>query len=160
MSQDTHTERLSPWENWVSNGRRHAGRLFAGTVWSWANAIKWTGYTVLALLIGIIVYLYFLDWNTMRGPVSRYVSHRLGREVHINGDLQVHLFSWTPSMSASGVTIGNPDKQRNTVRNTFFNWLRQDQSAAFAWVQSANTIAPELRTELVDAAEKRRTGGK
>jgi len=109
MSQDAHTERLSPWENWVSNGTRHAGRLFAGTVWSWANAIKWTGYTVLALLIGIIVYLYFLDWNTMRGPVSRYVSHRLGREVHINGDLQVHLFSWTPSMSASGVTIGNPD---------------------------------------------------
>jgi len=109
MSQGGHTEQLSPWGVWASNGARHAGRLFAGTVWSWANAIKWTGYAILALLIGIIVYLYFLDWNTMRGPVSRYVSHRLGREVHINGDLKVHLFSWTPSMSAAGVTIGNPD---------------------------------------------------
>ena len=54
MSQNGHTERLSPWEMWVATGTRHAGRMFTGTVWSWANAIKWTGYTVLALLIGII----------------------------------------------------------------------------------------------------------
>ncbi len=79
MSQGGHTEQLSPWGMLgLRMLVRHAGRLFAGTVWSWTNVIKWTGYTILALLIGIIVWLYFLDWNTMRGPVSRYVSHRLG----------------------------------------------------------------------------------
>jgi hypothetical protein len=40
--------------------------------------------------------------------VSRYLSHRLGREVHITGDLDVHLFSLTPHASVSGLTVANP----------------------------------------------------
>ncbi|HEX2592519.1 MAG TPA: AsmA family protein, partial [Rhizomicrobium sp.] len=59
----------------------------------------------LALLIFLLL---TLDWDTMRGPVSRFVSARMGREVHINGHLRVHLFSWQPWLTAEKITVGNP----------------------------------------------------
>jgi AsmA family protein len=90
--------------------RAHAvlRRRFAGYRWSWIAFLEWAGALLIALIIGAIAWLYFLDWNTMRGPVGRYVSHRLGREVRIVGDLKVHLFSRTPSVSADNVQIVNP----------------------------------------------------
>ncbi|MBV9418948.1 MAG: AsmA family protein [Alphaproteobacteria bacterium] len=77
--------------------------------WTPANVLASIAGGLIALLCAAILWLYFLDWNTMRGPVSRYASMRLGREVHINGNLKVHLFSFTPRVSASGVTVANPD---------------------------------------------------
>ncbi len=70
---------------------------------------KWTAATLVALLLGAVVTLYFLDWNQMRGPVSRYLSHRMGREVRIDGDLKVELFRFQPRIDARGIFIGNPD---------------------------------------------------
>ena len=84
--------------------RRHWDRF----QWSWPAFFRWSLAIIVSLLLGLLIYLYFLDWNTMRGPVGRYVSHRLGREVRIEGDLKVHLFSWTPSFSAEHVTVANP----------------------------------------------------
>ncbi|HEX4302444.1 MAG TPA: AsmA family protein [Rhizomicrobium sp.] len=82
--------------------------LFA-TDWTLGRIVKWTAVALVALLAAAILWLYFLDWNTMRGPVSRYASARLGRTVHIDGNLDVHLFSFTPRVSASNVRIDNPD---------------------------------------------------
>src|ERR1700754_194112 len=76
--------------------------------WSWTAFLEWFVGLLLLVILGALLWLYFLDWNTMRGPVGRYVSGRLGREVKIDGDLKVHLFSWTPSLSAERVTIANP----------------------------------------------------
>lgn len=45
----------------------------------------------------------------MRGPVSRFATARLGREVHIDGNLRVHLFTWEPWLTAERVTVANPD---------------------------------------------------
>lgn len=70
--------------------------------------LRWLITIAIALIVAFFIALYFLDWNKMRGPVSTYVSARLGRPFAINGDLRVHLFSWTPSVSAQGVTVGNP----------------------------------------------------
>jgi uncharacterized protein involved in outer membrane biogenesis len=75
---------------------------------SWGGLLRWTGVTLLALLIAILVTLYFLDWNQMRGPVARYLSHRTGREVRIDGNLAVKLFTWQPSVDAAGIYVGNP----------------------------------------------------
>jgi AsmA family protein len=141
---------------WVSTGARHAGRLFAGTVWSWANVIKWTGYTVLALLIGVIAYLYFLDWNTMRGPVSRYVSQRLGREVRIHGELRVHLFSWTPSMSASGITIANPEWVKEPLAG---NIGRLTASVRLLPLLRGKTILPSVEIDRPDISVVRNANG-
>ena len=75
---------------------------------TWAGFFKWSGITLAAVLFAAIVTLYFLDWNQMRGPVGRYLSHRTGREVRIDGNLTVKLFSWQPSVDAGGVYVGNP----------------------------------------------------
>ena len=43
---------------------------------------------IVAVLVLVVV---FFPWNALRGPVASYFSHRLHREVTINGDLRVHL---------------------------------------------------------------------
>jgi hypothetical protein len=73
--------------------------------------LVWTtriGVAIVVILVSAVAALYFLDWNTMRGPVSRYLSHRLGREVRINGNLRVNLFSWQPHVDLGGLWIANP----------------------------------------------------
>ncbi|MEJ0041469.1 MAG: AsmA family protein [Rhizomicrobium sp.] len=85
----------------------HAALL--GTEWTWLRILTWTAGVLIALIVAAVVWLYFLDWNTMRGPVARYASMRLGRPVRIDGDLDVHLFSLEPSVSVSGLKVANPD---------------------------------------------------
>jgi uncharacterized protein involved in outer membrane biogenesis len=75
---------------------------------TWSGFFRWTGIALLAVLIAAIITLYFLDWNQMRGPVGRYLSHRTGREVRIDGNLAVKLFRWQPSVDAGGLYVGNP----------------------------------------------------
>ena len=70
--------------------------------------VRWTGTLLVALIAAAFLALYFLDWNSMRGPIARYASHRLGREVRIEGDLHVHLFTWQPRVDAGGIWIANP----------------------------------------------------
>lgn len=75
---------------------------------TWNGFFKWSGITILALLVAALVTLYFLDWNQMRGPIGRYLSHQTGREVRIDGDLKVKLFSLQPSIDVGGLFVGNP----------------------------------------------------
>src|SRR5579859_5090356 len=75
---------------------------------TWGGFFRWTGITLFALLFAGLVTLYFLDWNQMRGPIGRYLSHRTGREVRIDGNLSVKLFTWQPSVDAAGIYVGNP----------------------------------------------------
>jgi hypothetical protein len=60
----------------------------------------------LALLIAVLVAIW--DWNWFRGPLARYASARMHREVTIAGDLNVHPFSWNPTATVAGVHIANP----------------------------------------------------
>jgi AsmA family protein len=75
---------------------------------TWRGFFKWTATTLLGIVIGALFALYFLDWNQMRAPIGRWLSHRTGREVRIDGNLAVKLFSWQPSAEAGGIYIGNP----------------------------------------------------
>lgn len=61
---------------------------------------------VLAAILLLTVFL--MDWNLLRGPVSRMASTRLGRPVRIEGQLDVRLTSLTPTVSVGGLDIGNP----------------------------------------------------
>ena len=58
--------------------------------------LRWIGIAAGVLVLGIIAVIAFADWNDLRGPIARIVSARIGRPVHITGDLQVHLLSLTP----------------------------------------------------------------
>ncbi len=80
------------------------------------NVLYWTGVVIAAVLLAAILTLYFLDWNTMRGPIGRYASARTGHEVRIDGDLKVQLFRLQPHVDVGGLYIGNPA------------WLSQDKT--------------------------------
>src|SRR5690348_17325150 len=83
---------------------------------TWRGFFKWSGITLLAILFAALVTLYFLDWNQMRGPIGRYLSHRTGREVRIDGNLSVKLFSWQPRIQAGSLYVGNPQWAKNLAQ--------------------------------------------
>ncbi|HWF64069.1 MAG TPA: AsmA family protein [Rhizomicrobium sp.] len=70
--------------------------------------LRWSITVVVAFLVAILVTLYFLDWNTVRGPISNYLSRSSGREIRIMGDLKVDLFRRQPHIAVNDLTIGNP----------------------------------------------------
>src|SRR5580704_6941112 len=76
-----------------------------------ATVLKWTGIVVGALLVVLLVTLAVLDANAdaLRGPIARLASAHLGRAVHIDGRLQLHLLSWTPRVVVNQLRIANPD---------------------------------------------------
>jgi uncharacterized protein involved in outer membrane biogenesis len=61
------------------------------------------------LTVAIVVFLVIFDWNWFRGPLGRFASARLDREVVITGDLRVHPWSFSPKVEALGVRIAQPD---------------------------------------------------
>ena len=81
---------------------------FQGTRFTWGGFARWSAIVAVSLVIGALVTLYFLDWNSMRGPISRYASAQAGREVRIDGPLKVDLFRLQPHVEIGGLFIGNP----------------------------------------------------
>ena len=67
---------------------------------------------VTALLITAVIILaalaVALDAGYFRGPLVGYLERSTGRKITVSGPLQVHLLSRHPSVSAQGVTVGNP----------------------------------------------------
>ncbi len=70
------------------------------------------------LLALIVVFLVLFQWNWLRGPIGNWASARYDREIQLNGDLDVNLFSWTPSAHIRDLRVGGPDwaLQRDTLR--------------------------------------------
>lgn len=66
----------------------------------------------LAVIAVIVVFLMLFDWNWLRGPIGRWASARYDREIVLQGDLDVKLFSWTPSAHVRRVRVGGPDWAR------------------------------------------------
>lgn len=61
------------------------------------------------LFAAIVIFLVIFDWNWLRGPIGRYASAQLQREVVIAGDLRVHPWSFSPKAEAYNLRIGQPD---------------------------------------------------
>lgn len=66
------------------------------------------GGTVLLLAL-LLLFLALFQWNWLRGPIGNWASAKYDREIALNGDLDVNLFSWTPSAQVRGLRIGGPD---------------------------------------------------
>ena len=82
----------------VYGGLRHPGRPEAFAA----------GGTVLLLLL-FVLFLALFQWNWLRGPIASWASAKYDREIELNGDLDVNLFSLTPSAQVRGLRIGGPD---------------------------------------------------
>jgi len=104
---------------------------------TWRGFFKWTATTLLGLIVGALFALYFLDWNQMRGPIGRWLSAKTGREVRIDGNLAVKLFSWQPSAEAADIYVGNP------------SWVGAKQAAAVKDFRIEIRLMPLFRGELV-----------
>src|SRR5262245_58265301 len=68
------------------------------------SILKWTGISLAVFLIAILVLVSLVD---LKPPLERLVSARLHRTVEITGELDVHPWSWSPTLTAAGVRIGN-----------------------------------------------------
>src|SRR5258706_433805 len=70
------------------------------------RALKWAGGIFLGLILLTVVVVALFDWNWLREPLARRISHATGRTFSINGDLDVHL-SLPPRVIANDVVLGN-----------------------------------------------------
>ncbi len=101
------------WRDWVRendpvyNGFRRPG-----------GPEKWAGGVALIIVAVVVIFLILFDWNWLRGPIGRWASAEYDREIQLNGDLDVNLFSWTPSARIRDVRIGGPEwaRQRDTLK--------------------------------------------
>lgn len=81
----------------------------------WRTFLKWTGIALAASIVGLAATLAFVDGNALRGPISRFASARLHRDVQME-HLQLHLWSAMPRARIGNLTIANPDwEQRRTM---------------------------------------------
>ena len=64
------------------------------------------------LIVVLVVCVYFFPWDTLRGPINRYVSGQLGRRFEITRNLSVHL-GRTTTVRAEEVEIANPEWAEN-----------------------------------------------
>ncbi len=72
------------------------------------RSLRWTGITVGSLVLLIVLVLACMDWNLLKHPIERIASAKSGRTVTIAGNLDVHIWSWTPTVTLNGLTLGNP----------------------------------------------------
>lgn len=61
-----------------------------------------------ALLVVLVLLVYFFPWDALRGPINRYVSEQLGRRFEITQHLSVNV-GRTTTVQAQGVEIANPE---------------------------------------------------
>lgn len=87
-------------ENWFSRRR---------------EALKWVVMPVVTLLLLLVLAATFFDWNLMRGPIARIIAEKTGRSATIDGDLKVHLWSWSPTIEMDGLHIGNPSWAKRSL---------------------------------------------
>ncbi len=71
--------------------------------------IRWLVGIILVALIGIIIFLANPNWDWARGFLTNIIAGKTHRPVKIDGHLRVHLFSFTPSATLTGLHIGQPD---------------------------------------------------
>jgi uncharacterized protein involved in outer membrane biogenesis len=74
----------------------------------WQAVLKWVGIALGSVVLIVLLILALIDWNMLKRPIERFASARSGREVHIAGPLEVHIWSWTPRFALEGLTVGNP----------------------------------------------------
>jgi AsmA family protein len=77
------------------------------------NTLRWIGITTGSLVLLLVLLLACMDWNWFKHPIERVASAKSGRTVTIAGDLNVHIWSWTPTVVINGLTLGNPPWEPN-----------------------------------------------
>ncbi|NBW07207.1 MAG: AsmA family protein [Caulobacteraceae bacterium] len=104
--------RAAQWRDWVrANDPVYTAFRRPGRIEQVAGGL------VLLLLAAIVIFLLLFDWNWLRGPIGRWASAKYEREIALQGDLDVKLFSWTPSVVVRDLKVGGPQwaKEKDTA---------------------------------------------
>jgi len=70
------------------------------------------------LVLLIVLFALFFDWNLFRPALARMISEKTGRHTVIRGNLRVHLWSFEPSAEVDGLTMDNPPWAQRPVMFT------------------------------------------
>ena len=112
--QDVRTRALVPagvkvreWRDWVVDNDPVYGSFRRP-----GRTEKIAASVTLLLILAVAVFVLLFDWNWLRGPVGRWASAKYDREIALQGDLDVNLFSWTPSVIVNDLKFGGPDWAR------------------------------------------------
>jgi AsmA family protein len=71
-----------------------------------------------AVVLLIVLFAVFFDWNHFRPELARIISEKTGRHTVIRGNLRVHLWSLEPSAEVDGLTMDNPPWAQHSVMFT------------------------------------------
>jgi uncharacterized protein involved in outer membrane biogenesis len=69
------------------------------------RALQWSLGTLAVVIVALVV---LANGTTLRGPLIHYLEERTGRQIRINGPLELHLLATHPSLIARNVMVGNP----------------------------------------------------
>jgi uncharacterized protein involved in outer membrane biogenesis len=70
--------------------------------------VLWTFGGFAGLILAVVLFFHFFDWNAARPFVAAQASRISGRPVRIDGNLRVHLLTWTPTATVDGLWVGDP----------------------------------------------------
>ena len=99
--------RVREWRDWVVENDPVYGSFRRP-----GRTEKIAASVTLLLILAVAVFLLLFDWNWLRGPIGRWASAKYDREIALQGDLDVRLFSWTPSVIVRDLKFGGPDWAR------------------------------------------------
>ncbi|GAA0903947.1 AsmA family protein [Rothia nasimurium] len=115
--------------------------------------LAWILGVIVLLIVAIVLFIAFFDWNRLKPFINDKVSQAIGRPFAINGDLSAHwsrepgegglvgLIPW-PHFLARDITVANPD------------WAKSKQFATLDSIQfrlapfpliSHDIVVPEIR---------------
>jgi AsmA family protein len=102
---------------------------------------KWSGIALATLILVIVLFLVFFDWNYLRPTLAHLIQEKTGRPTTIKGDLKVHLWSLNPSAEIDGLTIGNPPWAKHDV---MFTSDRLTVSVSLGRLLRGQLVLPEV----------------
>ncbi|WP_309628600.1 AsmA family protein [Brevundimonas sp.] len=112
--QDVRTRALVPagirvreWRDWVVDNDPVYGSFRRP-----GRTEKIAASVTMLLILAVATFLLLFDWNWVRGPIGRWASAKYDREIALQGDLDVNLFSGTPSVIVNDLKFGGPDWAR------------------------------------------------
>ena len=79
-----------------------------GRLLRWRRIAFWSGFGLLALIVFTISWLLLADLGSFKPQIERWASEKTGRQISINGDLQISLARHS-SLVAEEIHISNAD---------------------------------------------------
>jgi AsmA family protein len=74
----------------------------------WRRGLAWTVLALAAVSGLLLLFAAALDAGHFHGLIVRLIAQRLGRDIHVDGALRIHVLSLEPRVTAERVSIGNP----------------------------------------------------